>query len=109
MDLFLFHPFVTKVPNSEDLNVISNESKCALLLHMSWLRTRERGQSALKLPCVAAALEALHTKLLLKGCHIYYFTLNLCSRLGVFHSETQYCVKNGEDSMLNNFNCKSKC
>lgn len=88
MDLFLFHPLVTTLPNSEDLNVISNQSKCALLLRVSWLRTREHGQSTVKLPCVAAVLEALHTQLLLKGCHTCYFTLNFCSRLGNLHSET---------------------
>lgn len=72
---------------------------------------REHGQSALTLPHVAATLEALHTKLLLKCSRACDFTLDLCSRLGIFHSETCNTIlhKSGEDSMLNHFNCKRNC
>lgn len=33
MDLFLFNIFITEVINSEDLYVISNQNKCALVLY----------------------------------------------------------------------------
>lgn len=44
--------------------------------------TREHGQSALKLPHVAA-LKALYAKLLLKCSHTCDFSLNLGLRLGI--------------------------
>lgn len=49
-DLLLFYPFVTKVTNSEDLEVIVNWSKFALVCCMCYgLRARDHGQSASKL------------------------------------------------------------
>jgi len=64
--------------------------------------TREHGQSTLKLPPMAATLEALHSKLLLKCSYTCDFIPNMYSRLCVFHSaicNTILC-KSGEDSLL---------
>lgn len=110
-DLLLFYPFVTKVTNSEDLEVIVNWSKFALVCCMCYgLRARDHGQSASKL---LKQLQpwGLCTSSCFFSAHSCDFTLDSCARLCALHSANCNTIshKNSEDSTLPHFNCKSNC
>lgn len=110
-DLPLFYPFVTKITNSEDLEVIVSHSKCVWVLHVLWSSCKRPRTTSIKASHTASALglctpSCFFTALKLSTRE---FTLDLCARLRALHSANCNTIahKNSRDSMLPHFNCKS--